>query len=457
MKTSVEPLEGNKVKLSIEVDEDEFEHALDAAFKRIAREVRIPGFRPGKAPRRILEARLGADAGRQEALREALPDYYAKALAETEVDAIAPPEIDITAGQDSGSVAFDAVVEVRPNVSVAGYGGLQITLPSPAVTDDEIDAQVDRLRGQFGELQPVSRPAKKGDFLTVSITATTEGMDEPIYQTEDELYEVGSGTIVPEVDSELEGAKAGDILKFTAQLNEERTASFTVMVKENKEKVLPDVTDEWATEASEFETVDELRADLRQRLETMKRVQAQIALRNQTLDALIQLVEEDAPEPLVNSEIERRLHDLSHRLAAQGANIGQYLQATGQSEQELLDEMRSGAVEAVKADLALRAVVQAEDIEATDDEIEVEIGRLAERMGQKPDRLRKELERADQMPAVRSDIKKGKALEWLVERVEIVDEEGQTIDRALLEAPEAPTESTTAEPENETETEAEEA
>jgi trigger factor len=468
MKTSVEPLEGNKVKLSVEVDEDEFERALDAAFKRIAREVRIPGFRPGKAPRRILEARLGSEAGRQEALREALPDYYAKALAESEVDAIAPPEIDITAGQDSGSVAFDAVVEVRPQVSVAGYGGLQVTVPSPEVTDQEIDAQIDRLRGQFGELQPVSRPARKGDFLTVSITATTEGMEEPIYQTDDELYEVGSGAIVPEVDAELDGAKAGDILKFTAKLNEDRTASFTVMVKENKEKILPAVTDEWAAEASEFESVEELRADLRQRLATMKRVQAQIALRNQALDALIQLVEEDAPEPLVNSEIERRVHDLSHRLSSQGADIGQYLQATGQTEQELIDEMRTSATEAVKADLALRSVAQAEGIEATDEEVDAEIARLAERMGQKPDRLRKELERADQVPAVRSDIKKGKALEWLVDRVEIVDDEGQPIDRALLAAPEAPTETAPeelaeasaeepAQPDNETETEAEQA
>src|SRR5207248_661507 len=142
---------------------------------------------------------------------------------------------------------------------------------NPGVTDDEIDAQIDRLRSQFGELQPVSRPARTGDFLTVSITATTAGMDDPIYETEDELYELGSATIVPEVDEELQGAKAGDILKFTAKLNEDRTASFTVMVKENKEKVLPDVTDEWASEASEFDTIDELRADLRQRLSTIKR------------------------------------------------------------------------------------------------------------------------------------------------------------------------------------------
>src|SRR2546421_8252804 len=149
MKSVVEPLEGNKVKLSVEVDEQEFDRALDAAFRKIAREVRIPGFRPGKAPRRLLEARIGAGVAREEALRDSLPDFYVQALKEHDVDAIAPPEIDITAGQESGPITFDAVVEVRPQVEVAGYDGLRVTIPSPAVTDGEIDRQVDRLRSQF--------------------------------------------------------------------------------------------------------------------------------------------------------------------------------------------------------------------------------------------------------------------------------------------------------------------
>src|SRR3984957_16970980 len=151
MKTVVEPLEGNKVKMSIQVDEQEFEHSVDAAFRKIAREVRVPGFRPGKAPRRILEARLGKESGRSEALRDALPDYYSQALREHEVDAIAAPEIDITAGQESGALAFDAVVEVRPQLHLAGYGGLRVEVPSPVASEEEIDAQVDRLRGNFGE------------------------------------------------------------------------------------------------------------------------------------------------------------------------------------------------------------------------------------------------------------------------------------------------------------------
>src|SRR5579875_3460612 len=166
MKAAVEALEGNKVKLSVEVDAAEFEAAVDAAFRRIAREVRIPGFRPGKAPRRILEARLGKETGRNEALRDALPGYYSEAVRQHEVDVVAPPEIDIKGGEESGPVTFDAVVEVRPHISLPGYNGLRVEIPSPVASDEDIDSQIDRLRGNFGELVVVDRPAKTGDFLT---------------------------------------------------------------------------------------------------------------------------------------------------------------------------------------------------------------------------------------------------------------------------------------------------
>jgi trigger factor len=432
MKAVVEPLEGNKVKLSVEVDEQEFEKAIDAAFRKIAREVRIPGFRPGKAPRRILEARLGKETGRMEALREAVPDYYTQALRDNDVDAIAPPDIDITSGEDSGPVAFDAVVEVRPQLHLVGYSGLQVEVPSPLVTDEEIDAQVDRLRANFGELTPVERPARNGDHLTIDLKGSRGGEPVSGMTTDDFLYELGSGNVLPELDDQLQGARIGDILAFDAE-HPDGAVHFQVLVKEVKEKVLPEVTDEWASEASEFDTVEELRADIAKRMGLVKRVQATIALRNNTLDSLVQLVDSDPPEVLVNSEIQRRIHDLEHRLEAQQATIEQYLEATGQSAEQVVDSMREGAGEAVKADLALRAVAEAEDIDPTPDDIETEIQRMAEAYRMKPNEVRRNLERADQMPAVRSDWKKSKALEWLIEHVEVVDPQGHPIDRALLE------------------------
>jgi trigger factor len=433
MKSTVEPLEGNRVKLSVEVDEQEFEKALDSAFRRIAREVRIPGFRPGKAPRRILEARIGTEAARQEALRESLPDYYARALKDADIEPIAPPEIDITAGEESGPVTFDAVVQVMPEVTVPGYQHLRVTLPRLDPGDDEVQAQIDRLRRNDAELKPVGRPARDGDHVTIDRRIYRH--DEVLQQADDELYEVGSGSVAPELDEQLRGARTGDILKFNAQVEGHDDVSFQVLVKDVKEMELPEVTDEWASEASEFETVEALTADIRRRLGMVRKVQAQLALRDQVVSALVELVDEDMPEPLVNAEMERRLHDLAHRLQEQGADLARYLQATGKSQEELIADLRAGAAEGVKADLALRAVADAEAFEVTDDDLDAEIERLAERVGQKPAQVRKQLDRNDQLAAVRSDIRKAKALAWLLEHVEMVDEDGKPIARADLELP----------------------
>jgi trigger factor len=438
VKSSVEALEGNKVKLSVEVEQAELDKAIDGAFKRIAREVKIPGFRPGKAPRRILEARLGADMARQEALREALPEWYAQAVQENDVDVIAPPEIDITAGQDDGEVAFDAVVEVRPKINVGGYQHLRVAVPSPLVADEDVEAQVERLRAQFGELRTVERPAIDGDHVSIDIAGSIAGEPVEGLTADDYLYEVGSASIVSEVDEHVRGTKVGDILVFDAEHpdpDEERPISLRILVKEVKEKVLPDLDDEWANEASEFDTVDELRDDFRTRLGAVKRVQSQLALRQGVVDALVQLVVDEPPEPLVATEVDRRVRDLVHRLSHQGATVEQYLAATGTTADELTEQLREQAASAVKADLALRAVIEAEGITAADDEVDVEIERLAQQIEQKPDKLRKELERGGQIEAVRSDVTRGKALEWLADHAEVVDDDGNVIDRSLLEPP----------------------
>lgn len=431
MKALVEPLEGNKVKLSVEVDEAEFEQAIDAAFKKIAREVRIPGFRPGKAPRRVLEARLGKEAGRAEALREALPDYYARAVRDNSVDAIAAPEIDITKGEDEGPVGFDAIVEVRPHLQLVGYEGLRVQIPSPELTEEEIDAQIDRLRANFGQLAETEAPAANGFHLTLDLHATRDGTEVPALSTDDFVYELGSGSVLPELDEHLQGVKAGETRTFDAEWPE-GTISLEVKVKDVKENVLPEVTDDWASEASEFDTVDELRADIVARTARMKKLQAAMALRNGTVEALVQLVDIDAPQPLVDSEVERQAHELGHRLDAQGITFQQYLEATGRTQERFVEELRSAAVPAVKADLALRAVAEAEGIEPNDDDLAAEIARMAQAYDVQPAQLVLELQRNDQLGAVRSDLKKSKALEWLVEHVEVVDEKGQPVDRTLL-------------------------
>jgi trigger factor len=432
MHTVVEPLEGNKVKLSIEVDEQEFDKAVDAAFRKIAREVSIPGFRPGKAPRRILESRLGPEAGRTQALHDALPAYYSQAVLDHDVDAIAAPEIDITSGREGGFVAFEAVVEVRPKLRLVGYGGLRVTVPDPAVTEADIQAQIDRLRSRFGRLTPVARPARDGDHLSVNIKTTQAGQALANLTADDLLYELGSGSLLPELDTNLQGARAGDILNFTDRIGD-ASADVTVLVKEVSEKVLPEATDEWAAEASEFDTLEELKADIAKQLGALKRVNAFLTLRQGVLDAVVELVAEEPPAPLVDAEVRNRAEDLGRRLQAQGSTISEYLEAIGRSEEELLGELREAAVAAVKADLALRAVAEGEGIEPTEDDIEQEVNRIASAAGIKPAQLKRSLERGGGMSAVRSDWRKTKALEWLMDHAEIVDSEGRPVDRAALE------------------------
>ncbi len=448
MKTLVEPLEGNKVRLSIEVDESEFEPAIDAAFKRLAREVRLPGFRPGKAPRKLLEARLGTGVAREEAIREAVPGYYSDAIIEHEVDVIAQPEIDVTGGQESGPVTFDAVVEVRPVVEIAGYASLRVELPAPVVTDEEIDEQVDRMRAQYADLVTVDRPAKDGDIVKIDIEGSRDG--EPIegLSATGYAFEVGLGAVVPELDENLRGAQAGDHLEFSGddhhhdedELDEDGhpphgPIDFVVDVEEVQEKVLPELDDEWVKEASEFETVDELRADLAERMTRSRAAQAESALRERTAEALAALVDVEPPEAMVSGEMQQRIQDLALRLQAQGITLEQYLMMTGQPQDAFVESLREMAHEAVLVDLALRAVATAEGLEVSDDELDEEFAGVAERIGESAERVRSEFERNGQVPDVRSDIRKRKALDWLVERVEIVDPDGNPIDRADLLAP----------------------
>ncbi len=436
MKTIVAPLEGNKVKLSVEVDEDEFDKAVSAAYRKIAREVRIPGFRPGKAPRKVLEKRLGAQVGREQALNDALPEYYAQAITDNDVDAIDAPHIDITSGEEEGPVAFDAVVEVRPVVTVPGYGGLRVELERPEVSDDEIDAQIDRMRQVQATFGDVDRPAQEGDAVTIDITGTLDGEAQDGLTADDYSYTVGSNAVTAEVDEQLTGAKAGDILEFDAthpDPDEERQLRFKVLVKQVRERVLPDADDEWASENSEFSTIEELRSSIRERSSEMRKAQAQSALREATGAALAKLVEEDVPEALVNHELNHRAQDLAMRLQAQGLTIEQWLAITGKSSEDLTAELREAAETSAKVDLALRAVVEAEQIECTDEDLDEELSDVAERVGETVARVRQEFERGGNISAVRSDVRKRKALDWLLERVEIVDEDGHAIDRADLE------------------------
>ncbi len=434
MRATAVPADGNRIRLSVEVDESEVDDALDATFRRLAQQVRVPGFRPGHVPRQVLEARFGgAEALRRQAISDVLPDLYAQAVVDTDVDPIAAPEIDLTSGEEGGPLTFDAVVEVRPTVAIPGYAGLVVTVPRPEVSDEDVDAQVDRLREQSGELVAADRPGVDGDYVTVDIHGRRSGADD--LDVEDFLYEVGSDSALPGLDEQLRGAKPGDILEFTTSVPGTEgvsDAEVRVLVKDVKCKILPEATDEWAAEASEFETLDELRDDVRSRLAQVRKVQAQLALRERTLNAVVELVEDDPPQALVEAEVRERLHDLGHRLESRRITVEQFLAASGRDEASLLEEIRAESAQAVRADLALRALADAEHVEVDDQELEEAISDMAEELSTSAAELQRRLEHAGRLSAVRSDRRKAKALAWLIEHVALVDEGGNPVTRDEL-------------------------
>jgi trigger factor len=453
MRSTSETLEGGRVRLSVEVGEDEITAEVDSAARRLARTVRVPGFRPGKVPRRVLEARMGgASALRDEAIHGALPDLFERALSDTDLEPITPAEIDITSHAGDGPLTFEAVFEVRPTVSVAGYGGLVVTMPSLEVSEEQVDLQIDRLREQSGELVVADRPATDGDWLTIDLDVAGGGNDGT--QVEDFLYELGSSgaglvqgaAAMSELDEKLRGARPGDMLAFEivsnanlpagtagAGLSTGLSVPVRVLVKDVQRKQLPEPDDEWAAEVSEFAAISELREDLRARIRKVRLVEAQLQLRDRVLNELISLVTEEPPQALVDSELHDQLHRLQHRLESRGLAISQYLEALGESEEGFLSTMREASLRAVKADLALRALADAEAIDVDDEEITDALTRTAEATGVSVDALRKEMDHGGRRAAVRSQQKQAKALRWLLDHVELVDEDGKPFPREELQ------------------------
>ena len=437
MKSTVETLEDNKVKLSVTIEEAEFEPKLSAAYKALAKEVRLPGFRPGKVPRKLIEKQYGPELAREEAMRQALPEFYSQAIYDNEVDVIAAPEIDITGGQADGDVSFDAVVEVRPVITVSGHDSIRVEIPSPLATDQDLEERLDSIRRQHAELGPVDRAAADDDHVTIDIVATIDDEEVPGLTTTDYDYVVGSKAVgIDEIDENLQGANAGDELTFSADHPDETQESsieFTITVKEVQESVLPEPNDDFAKEASEFETIDELRDDLMARVEQIKRAQAAQALDEKTGQALAELVTDDVSEALIEDEIENRAQDMSMRLQSQGIQLDQYLQMTGTSPEMFREQLREQAEVSARVDLALRAIVESEDIEVTDEELDDELMVLATQLDQPLDKIKEQLDAAGRLKAIRSDMQIRAALQWVTDRAEIVDEDGNAVDRDLLE------------------------
>lgn len=451
VKTTCETLEGNRVKLSVEVDESDFARDIDAAFAKIAQEIRLPGFRAGKAPRKVLEARIGIAAAREQALRDGVPRHLAAAVREMNVDIIATPEIEITGGQDSGSVTFDATCEVRPVITVPGYGGLRVEVPAIDVTDTEVDDVVEAERRRLGKLTNVDRAAAVGDYVIVDLIGRRDGEPVAGLAVDEWSYEIGKKWVAPSFDDQLVGSSAGTRLEFTdTPSGTDTPADFEVTVTAVQELVVADLDDAWVSENIEgHETVAGWRESISSRLGNNRLNQVRNGVVEKVTEALAALVEIDAPESMVAADLQRRVENTIRQFQMQGINIDQWLQATGQDAASFVEGIRPQSVKACKVDLALRAVVLAEGLEATDDEIEREFESMADRSNEaairqaemqgggknkkirlySAEQVRAAYQANDAIVDLAAEISKSKALDWLIHRVEYVDPTGKVLDR----------------------------
>src|SRR5579863_3937702 len=436
MRATTTLLDNNKVMLTVEIDDTEMDEAIDSAAKTLAKQVTVKGFRKGKVPKNVLIAHIGGPSIlRSEAIRESLPDFYARAVADTLIDPIGQPEINVTTGEEEGQLTFEAEVEVRPEISIRGQRELRVTIPSPVVTDQEVDAQINRYLETDAVLNPVDRPIVTGDLVTMDVHVQQIATDaEPLDMT-DFMYTVGSGSIAEGVDDLILGLKAGEDLKLNAPFGDGVVANYEMKLKQVQERVLPELTDEWVAENSEWTSAETMRDEILVQMRRRKIIEAQMSQRDAALIALSELVaEEAAPDVLVNSETNERLHDLGERLAAQKLTLEMYLQVTNQTPDNLLAALRQDAVRAVRVDLAMRALVAAEHLEATPEEIDEELERTAQSMGVAADVLRDNLRNTGRVVSFSAEVSKMKASKWLSENVTFVDTEGVEIDNAMLRA-----------------------
>jgi trigger factor len=314
-----------------------------------------------------------------------------------------------------------------------------VEIPAPTLSDEAIDEAVDRLRGQHSELETVERPAESGDSVVIDIEVVHDGEQVPGLTTDGYVYQVGSGAVVPELDESLTGASAGDHLDFEADhpdADEDEPLIFSIDVTEVQESVLPEATDEWVSDNSEFDTLEELRDDFRTRLSANRIQQARSTRQNKLAEALSDLVADDqVPESMIDGEVENRAQDMALRLQQQGIDLATFLQLTGQTQEGLAAELRSSAANSAKLDLALRAIAEAEGIVITDEDIDSELTTAGERLGRTAADLRADFVNAGRLPALRADLLKGKAMEWVMERANLVDEDGHPVSPDALELP----------------------
>lgn len=432
MKSTVEKLSPTRVRINVEVPFTELEPEFDRAFKQLAKQVRLPGFRPGKAPRKLLEARVGREAMLDQVVSEALPGRYSEAVTSSDVSPIGQPDIEITKKEYGEDLVFTAEVDVRPDIELPDLDSLKITVDPIEVTDEEVDAELQSLRARFGTLKGVDRPAQTGDFVSIDLSGSIDGKELPEAATEGLSHEVGSGQLVEGLDEAIVGLKEGESRVFTTKLaageHAGEEAQVTVTVKSVKERELPEPDDEFAQLASEFDTIDELRDNLREQVQRTKRVQQAEQIRDKVLETLLEQVEVPLPEKIVQAQIDDTLHSAIHSLDHDEARFAEMLEKQGSSREEFDADNRSNAEKAIKTQLLVDAIADKLDVQVGQNDLTERLVLMSQQYGMEPQQLLQALQQNNQLPAMFADVRRGLAVAAVVQRATVTDTEGDVID-----------------------------
>jgi trigger factor len=448
VKSTVEQLSPTRVRINVEVPFTELEPDFDRAFAQLAQQVRLPGFRPGKAPRKLLEARIGRGAVLQQVVNDALPSRYSEAVTTTEVRPLGQPDIEITKLEDNEELVFTAEVDIRPDITIPDLEAVTIEVDPIEVSDEDVDSELQNLRARFGTLTGVERAAEDGDFVSIDLSASVDGRDVPDAKTEGLSHEVGSGQLIDGLDEAIVGLKAGETKVFATTLaageHAGEEAQVTVTVNSVKERELPEPDDEFAQLASEFDTIDELKASLKEQVERVKRVQQAEQIRDKALETLLDQIEVPLPEKIVQAQIDDTVHNAIHGLDHDEDAFATALEAQGSSREEFDNDNKTNAERAVKTQLVMDAIADQLDVQVGQNDLTERLVLMSRQYGLEPQQLLQYLQENNQLPVMFADVRRGLAVAAVVRGATVTDTEGNVIDTDEFFGPPATTDAAEA-------------
>lgn len=432
MKSTVEQLSPTRVRINVEVPFAELEPDFQRAYKELAKQVRLPGFRPGKAPAKLLEARIGREAMLDQIVNDALPSRYGQAVAESDVQPLGRPNIEVTKKEYGQDLQFTAKVDIRPKISPPDLSALTVSVDPIEIGEDDVDAELQSLRTRFGTLTAVDRPVAVGDVVSIDLSATVDGEDIPNAAAEGLSHEVGSGRLIAGLDDAVVGLSADESRVFTAKLaageHAGQEAQVTVTVRSVKERELPEPDDEFAQLASEFDSIDELRASLSDQVRQAKRAQQAEQIRNATIDALLEQVDVPLPESYVQAQFDSVLHSALSGLNHDEARFNELLVEQGSSRAAFDAEARTASEKDVKRQLLLDALADELQVQVGQDDLTERLVTTSRQYGIEPQQLFGYLQERNQLPTMFADVRRELAIRAAVEAATVTDSDGNTID-----------------------------